>query len=105
MTVQKRIYNNATVYRFKTDLLTDGKLSGQKALNIVSIFNDGKSMAIYQRFWTDRPDPNERVLRKCQTTFWDSNRELRNSQEMYYIERAICIKPETLQIINQIIEL
>jgi len=44
MTVQKRHYNNATVYRFKTTLVINGEPSNDKALNIVAIFNHGKSV-------------------------------------------------------------
>jgi len=89
MTVQKRQYGNATVYRFKTTLVINGEPSNDKALNIVAIFNHGKSVQIVQRFWTDNSDGTEIILRQ--------------SQGMCYIERGIHLKPETIKIITQLL--
>ena len=89
MTIQKRQYTNATVYKFKTKLVINGEPSTDKALNIVGIFNHGKSVQIIQRFWTDSPDGTEVILRQ--------------SQDMYYIERGIHLKSETIKIITQLL--
>jgi len=44
---------------------------------------------IVQRFWTDNPDDTEIILRE--------------SQGMYYIERGIHLKPQTIKIITQLL--